>query len=77
MILFQVYQILILQKVVFHMTLYIVVRAAFYDRLENLLSCDCIDTVLGDFNIDILNRANISLQQILSIYTLLVNELTQ
>ena len=29
---------------------------AFYSRLENLLSCHCIDIVLGDFNIDALNR---------------------
>ena len=35
-----------------------------------------IDLVLGDFNIDNLNRTNISLQNVLCNYTLLVNEAT-
>ena len=45
----------------------------FFNTWENLLS-DRI--VLGDFNIDILNSANINLQNVLSNYTLLVNEAT-
>ena len=36
-----------------------------------------IDIVLGDFNTDILNNTNISLQDVLSNYTLLVNEAIQ
>ena len=48
-----------------------------FNRLENLLSDSyIIDIVLGDFNIDILNSTNINLQNVLSNYTLLVNEVT-
>ena len=48
-----------------------------YNTLENLLSDHhTIDLVLGDFNIDILNSTNINLQNLLSNYTLLVNEAT-
>ena len=49
----------------------------FFNTLENLLSDHhTIDLVLGDFHIDILNSTNINLQNILSNYTLLVNEAT-
>ena len=49
----------------------------FFNTWENLLSDrHIIDIVLGDFNIDILNSANINLQNVLSNYTLLVNEAT-
>ena len=49
----------------------------FFCRFENLLiDCHIIDIVLRDFNIDILNSANINLQKVLSNYTLLVNEAT-
>ena len=48
-----------------------------YNTLENLLSDHhTIDLVLGDFNIDILNSTNINLQNLLSNYTLLVNQAT-
>ena len=51
--------------------------ARFFSRLKNLLSDrHIIDIVLGDFNIDILNNTNINLQNVLSNYTLLVNEAT-
>ena len=49
----------------------------FYNTLENLLSDHhTIDLVLSDFNIDILNSTNINLPNVLSDYTLLVNEAT-
>ena len=47
---------------------------SFYNALENVLGD--IDIVLGDFNIDILNSININLNNVLSNYTLLVNEPT-
>ena len=47
-----------------------------YNTLENVISDSFIDTVLGDFNIDILNGININLNNALSNYTLVVNELT-
>ena len=48
-----------------------------FNTMENVLSDrHIIDVVLGDFNIDILNSTNISLRNILSNYTLLVNEAT-
>ena len=43
---------------------------SFYNTLEN------IDIVLGDFNIDILNNINVNLNNVLSNYTLLVNQPT-
>ena len=43
---------------------------SFYNTLEN------IDIVLGDFNIDILNNINVNLKNVLSNYTLLVNQPT-
>ena len=47
----------------------------FYNTLENLLSDHhTTDLVLGDFYIDILNSTNINLQNVLSNYTLLINE---
>ena len=49
---------------------------AFYNSLENLLSYPCIDIVLGDFNINAVNRANMNVQHTLSNYMLLVNEST-
>ena len=49
---------------------------SFYNTLENFLRRYCIDMVLGDFNINTLNGANINLQNIFSNYTLLVNEPT-
>ena len=49
----------------------------FFNTLENLLSGRHItDIVLSEFNIDILNSTNINLQNVLSNYTLLVNEAT-
>ena len=47
-----------------------------YNSLENELSDIFINIVLGDFNTDILNIININLNNVLSNYTLLVNELT-
>ena len=51
-------------------------QKSLYNILENLLRRYCIDIVLGDFNIDALNGANVNLLYILSNYTLLVNEPT-
>ena len=51
--------------------------SSFCNSLENFLSHYCVDIVLGDFNINTLNEANINLQDIFSNYTLLVNELTR
>ena len=51
--------------------------ASFCNSLENFLRHYCVDIVLGDFNINTLNEANINLQDIFSNYTLLVNELTR
>ena len=48
----------------------------FYNTLEDFTGHHTIDLVLGDFNIDNLNRTNISLQNVLCNYTLLVNEAT-
>ena len=49
----------------------------FFNTLENLPSGHhAIDLVLDDFNIDVLNITNINLQNVLSNYTLLVNEAT-
>ena len=49
----------------------------FHNTLENLPSDHhTIDLVLSDFNIDILNSTNINLPNVLSDYTLLVNEAT-
>ena len=83
---FLAYLLLILQKNSFsHSTIWIMLLyrspswslTRFFSRLENLLNDrHIIDTVLGDFNIDILNSTNIHLQKILSNYTLLVNEAT-
>ena len=47
--------------------------ASFYNTSENFFRCYCIDIVLGDFNINTLNGANIDLQDIFSSYALLVN----
>ena len=49
---------------------------SFYNTLEHLLRRSCIDKALGNFNIIVLNGANINLQDIFSNCTLLVNELT-
>ena len=49
---------------------------SFYNTLEIFLWRYYIGIVLGDFNINTLNRANIDLQNIFSNYTLLVNEPT-
>ena len=49
---------------------------SFYNRLENVLSDSFIDMVLGDFNIKILSSINVNLNNVLSKYTLLVNEPT-
>ena len=52
-------------------------HATFYNTLENILSDDhTVDLFPGDFHIDILNSTNINLQNVLSNYTLLVNEAT-
>ena len=80
MILFLAYQLLILQKAVFHMT-YVYHRPNYYltsfnNTLGNLLRSYCIDKVLGDFNINNLNGANINLRNIFPNHTLLVNEPT-
>ena len=49
----------------------------FYNTLENLFSdSNNIDLVLSDFNIDLLNSANINLKYVLSNCKLLVNEAT-
>ena len=48
----------------------------FSNSLESFFRRYCIDIVIGDFNINILNGANINLQDIFSNYTLLVNEPT-
>ena len=47
-----------------------------YNTLENVIGDSFTDIVLGDFNIDILNSTNINLNNVLSNYTLLVNEPT-
>ena len=80
MILFLAYQLLILQKAVFHMT-YVYHRPNYYltsfnNTLGNLLRSYCIDKVLGDFNINNLNGANTYLRNIFPNHTLLVNEPT-
>ena len=49
---------------------------SFYNTLENELSDSFIDIALGDFNTDILNNININLNNVLSNYTLLVNQPT-
>ena len=49
---------------------------SFYNALENVLCDSFIEIVLGDVNIDILNSININSNNILSNYTLLVNEPT-
>ena len=49
---------------------------SYYNTLEDVLSDSFIDIVLGDFDIDILNSININLNNVLSNYTLLVNEPT-
>ena len=48
----------------------------FNNSLGSFFRRYCIDIVIGDFNINILNGANINLQDIFSNYTLLVNEPT-
>ena len=49
---------------------------SFYNTLENFLMRYYIDIVLGDFNINTLNGANINLQNLFSNYTLVVIEPT-
>ena len=81
---FLAYLLLIFGKVVFHMTwlglcYFTVVQThlSFHSNtLENVLSGSFNYIVLGDFNIDILNSININLNNVLSNYTLLVNEPT-
>ena len=51
-------------------------RTSFFSPLEYFLRHYCIDIVLGDFNINTLNGANVNLQDIFLNYTLLVNEPT-
>ena len=49
---------------------------SFYSTLGNLFRRYFIDIVLGDFNINTLNGANMNLQYIFSNYTLLVSKPT-
>ena len=74
---FLAYLLLILGKIL-ELCYFTVVQTftSFYTALENILSDSFIDIVLGEFNIDILNSININLNNVLSNYTLLVNEPT-